>query len=742
MTRAARAVRFRLAATLAVTTCLTSIALPGLAQETSEGDDATATLDKVIVTTRFKEETVQDIPASVTALNSEIIERAGVRNIEDVARLTPGLNYVSLGSNFALPVIRGLSTNVGESNVGMFVDGVYQGSRSGMDRPLADVERVEVIKGPQIALYGRNAFGGAINVITRAPSNEPSFNASATIGENGRLEGSAYVSGPIAKDTLFGRFGVSYAEHDGFYTNTLTGEDLDPYEATYYSGALLWQVTPTLSFDLRGNYEDSSRGDRPGYFILNNDPVIYNGRSQIYLGEVPAQTDGFAVTPGGYDRESMLWSLTGKWEISDRMELSSITSYSDLDGVLRADIDYSAADLNYQTQQVEQEWFSQEFRLSVSGDSFDWLAGLYYSDQEQTDDNLQLVTNEAIENALPGSLRSSQLLNTETSEVSAIFGSVTWRFAPNWSMDLAGRFFREEKNLDPYQSNPYTGVVLTPNPDLAIEDEFFTPSLAVSWDASDNVTFYGSVARGVKSGGFNALANVTDAERLYDAEKSWNYELGMKSSWHEDRLTLNAALFHIDWSDQIVRALGELGATLNANAGATTSQGFEIEMMARPVEGLDLSLGYTYTDASFDEYTFPALERSFGLDPVLDGHTLQYVPEHMIMFGSQYQAHLVGDWDWFARFDASYRSKQYGSTTNLFWVGDQTNANLAFGLDSEHWSAELWVRNLFDEDTPTVSIQQRNLGSVVLPPAGQGVFRVLSFAPEPQNAGITLRYRY
>ncbi|MBY9068155.1 TonB-dependent receptor [Hyphomonas sp. WL0036] len=747
MSFAARAARTRLAAILAATTCLSTLSLPAIADEATAGsaaseEDATATLEKVVVTARFKEETIKDIPASVTAIGSETIERGGVRNIEDVARLTPGLNFVSLGSNFALPVIRGLSTNVGESNVGMFVDGVYQGSRSGMDRPLADVERVEVIKGPQIALYGRNAFGGAINVITRAPTNTPSLNASVTLGEGGRKEGSVFASGPLVKDKLFGRVGIAAYERDGFYTNELTGGNLDTYSAKYYSGALLWQPTSSLSLDLRGNYEDSSAGDRPGYFILNNKPELHAGRSQMYLGEVPAQTDGFAVTPGGYDRETTLWSLTGKWDINDELQASSVTSYSDLEGLLQSDIDYGPADLNYQTQRIDQTWFSQEFRLARSGDTVDWLVGLYYSDQEQTDDNLQLVTNPAIENAIPASLRSVHLINVETSEVMAAFGSVTWRFAPDWSLDVAGRVFREEKHMSPFQENPYTNVVLSPNPNLSIEEDFFTPSVALSWDATDNMTLYASAAKGVKSGGFNAMANVTDSERLYDAEQSWNYELGAKTNWMDDRLTVNAALFNIEWSDQIVRALGTLGATLNANAGTTTSRGFELEVAARPTSNLDLSFSYTYTDASFDEYTFPALALSFGLDPVLDGKSLQYVPENMLTAGAQYQAPLTGDWDWFVRGDAAYRSKQYGTTTNLFWVGDQTNANLTLGFENDTWSAEFWLRNAFDEDAPTASIQQRNLGSVVLPPAGQGVFRVLSFAPEPRNAGVTLRYRF
>ena len=746
MLNPSHAARSPYAALLAATTCLLPLALPAQAQglngDETAAEEETATLETVVVTARLREETIQDIPASVSALDSESIERGGVRNIEDVARLTPGLSFVSISPNFSLPVIRGLSTNVGESNVGFFVDGVYQGSRSGMDRPLADVERIEVIKGPQVALYGRNAFGGAINVITKAPTDTPSLDASITLGEGGRREGSAFVSGPISENVLRGRIGISHTERDGFYTNFLTGEDLDQRRSTSIAGALLWTPAPELSFDLRINHEITENGDNPGYFILNTDPEIYNGRSQIYLGEVPSQTNGFAVTPGGIDRNSTLVSLTGRWDISDNLEASSITSYSTLESDSSIDNDYSSAELTYQTQLIDQDWFSQEFRLSFSGDHVDWLTGVYYSDQEQLDDNLQLIVNPAIENALPASLRSSHLVNKETSEVSAIFGSVTWRFASNWSLDVAGRYFQEDKNLEPFQENPYTGVFLDPNPELSLSNDFFTPSAALSWDISDSTKLYASVAKGVKSGGFNALANVTSEERFYDAESSWNYELGAKTSWLDDRLHVNGALFQIDWNDQIVRALGSLGATLNANAGATTSKGFEFEVSGRPNSNVDVAFGYTYNDAKFDEYTFPALSLSFGLDPVLDGNTLQYASRHTLTVSAQYQNHLSGDWDWFLRGDAAYRSKQYGSTTNLFWVPDQTNANLTTGFENSSWAIELWVRNLLQEEAPTVSIQQRNIGSVVLPPSGQGVFRTLSYAPEPRNAGVTLRYRF
>lgn len=732
-------VRILMASAMSAASLVPAVAL---AQSAPHDEDQVSALGDVIVTARRRQETLQAIPASVTAISSETIERGGVRNIEDVARLTPGLTFVSLGSNFALPVIRGLSTNVGESNVGFFIDGVYQGSRSGMDRQLADVERIEVIKGPQVALYGRNAFGGAINVITRSPTNDPSFRGALTAGEYGRLEGSAVFSGPLIEDRLFGRIGVAHAERGGFYTNTVTGGDLDHNRSTTLSGALLWQAAEKISFDLRMSWEDTATGDNPGYFTLNNNPVLFAGRSQILLGAVPSKTSGFGVTPGGFDRESSLISLTGRWDVSDTLQASSITAYSDLESHQRTDNDYGPADLSFQTQDTDLSVFSQEFRLDYTGQSVDWLVGLYYSDQTQKTVDLDRVSSLTLENALPASLRSTLLRNTETSEVLALFGNVSWRFAPGWSVDVAGRYFSEKKTLDPFQSNPYTNVVLTPNPSLSLTEEHFTPSVALSWEAAENVRLYGSVARGVKTGGFNALANVTAPERYYDAETSWNYELGVKTSLLDRRMLVNAALFQIKWDDQIVRALGSLGATLNANAGKTTSQGFELEVVARPTQRLNLSASYTYTDAKFDQYYYPSLSASFGLNPVLDGNALQYVSRHMLTGSAQYQASLGGGWDWFVRGDVSYRSRQFGTTTNLFWVGDQTKLNAAFGFENARWALEVWARNLLDDDTPGMSIQQRNRGAAALPPAGQGVFQTLAFAPEPRNAGITLRFRY
>lgn len=747
MIRVNRRRQFRrplLTTTMLVAPLAAALSLPGavLAQDQG-GQDEAVVVGEIIVTARRRSEALQEVPAAVSALSEHVIERAGVRDISDVAALTPGLTFTALqGSNMALPVIRGLSTNVGESNVGFFIDGVYQGSRSGMDRVLADVERIEVIKGPQVALYGRNAFGGAINVITRAPDNTPSARAALTLGEGGRFEAQGSVSGPLVRDRLYGRIGVSHAERDGFYTNELTGDDLDSRRTTLVSGALLFEATPDLTFDLRAAVEETRNGDSPGYFLLNNNPVLFNGRSQIYLGEVPAKRDGFAVTPGRFERDSSIFSLTTRWNISDRYTFSAITSYNTLETLYEADNDFQAESISFQTQRIDLEEFSQEFRIDYSGDDFDWLAGVYYSNQETNTFDQDLVTNPAIEAALPASQRSTLIDNDETATIYALFGSATWRFAPSWSATFAARWFREERSVDPYQTNPYTGIPLSPNPPLYLDNEFFIPSFTLEWDYRPNLRFYGSIAQGVKSGGFNTLANVTADERIYDAEQSWNYELGVKSELFGGRVLANASVFLVEWEDQIVRALGTLGATLNANAGRTQSSGFEVDVRARATQHLSVGFSYAYTDAHFKEYIFQALQTSFGLDPDQAGNSLQFVSRHVATANFDYQAPLAGNWEWFARGDLSYRSRQYGITTNQFWTGDVTRANLTVGVENGPWTVEVWGRNLLDDDTPTMSLAQRNRASLVLPPAGQGVFRTLAYAPEPRNFGVTLRYRY
>lgn len=733
--------------TVAVTLALASSGLGAQEIERSAAEATTPegrvnALDEVVVTARLKEESLQKAPAAISVLGAEEVERAGVRNIDDIATLTPGLTYVSLqGSNYALPVMRGLSTNVGESNVGLFLDGIYQGSRSGMDRMLTDVERIEVIKGPQAALYGRNTFGGAINIISKQPTNIPEGSLSLAYGSRNMAEAIATFSAPVADDRVYIRFGLAQRQRDGFYTNELTGEDLDHRKDQSLNSFVRWHATDNLIIDLRTLFERANHGDNPGYFTLNNSEPLFKGRSQIFIGQVPSQTSGFAVTPGGFERDTDLFSLKADWQVNDDLMFTSMTTYSELASDYLADIDYSPTSISYQTQHTDVDEFSQEFRLAGQEGSLNWLGGFFYlrSNQRITDQDL---ADERYEALLPASLKSTLIDNREKHENIALFGSVGWDFTDAWTLNLAGRVFREKRSIAPFQSNPYTGVVLNPNPPLARSETFFTPSLGLSRAIDDQWMGYASISRGVKSGGFNAMANVTAEERTFDSEKSINYELGVKYNSPNNTVTFNTALFYIDWEDQIVRALGVNNATLNANAGKTTSRGAEFDVRVLPFPGLTLGASYAYTDARFDEYVFEALSLSFGLESDLAGNELQYVSKHTATLSFDYQKPISAQTSFYTRGDWGYRSRQYGSTTNLFWVGDRSLVNMALGFKIRNYDLEFWGRNLLNDKTPTVSISSRDRGSLILPPAGQGAFKTLAFAPELRSYGVRLRVKF
>ena len=734
--------------TVAVTLALASWGLGAQEIERSTTTEAAtpegrvSALDEVVVTARLKKESLQKAPAAISALSAEEVERGGVRNIDDIATLTPGLTYVALqGSNYSMPVMRGLSTNVGESNVGLFLDGVYQGSRSGMDRMMTDVERIEVIKGPQAALYGRNTFGGAINIISKQPTNVPEGSLSLAYGARNMTEALATFSTPVADDRVYIRFGLAQRQRDGFYTNELTGSDLDHRKDQSLNSFLRWQATDNLVVDLRASFERANHGDNPGYFTLNNSEPPFNGRSQIFIGQVPTQTSGFAVTPGGFERDTDLFSLKADWQLNDDLMFTSITTYSDLASDYRADIDYGPASISFQTQQVDVNEMSQEFRFAGQGDAISWLGGFFYlrSNQRTIDQDL---ADERYEALLPASLKSTLIDNREKHENIALFGSLGWDFADVWTLNLAGRVFRETRSIDPFQSNPYTGVFLDPNPSLSRSETFVTPSVGLSRPINDQWMGYGSISRGVKSGGFNAMANVTAEERTFASEKSINYELGAKYTSPSNHVAFNTALFHIDWQDQIVRALGVNNATLNANAGKTTSRGAEFDVRVMPTPGLTLGASYAYTDASFDEYVFEALRLSFGLESDLAGKELQYVSKHTGALSFDYQKQISTDTAFYARGDWGYRSRQYGSTTNLFWVDDRSLLNMVLGFKIRNYDLELWGRNLLNDKTPTVSISSRDRGSLILPPAGQGAFKTLAFAPELRSYGVRLRVKF
>jgi len=706
-------------------------------------------IEEIIVTAREREESLLEIPLSVTAFSAADIESAGMRDILDVADLTPGLNVATIfAGDAATPVIRGLSTTIGEPNVGFFVDGVYIGSRLTMTNLLGNfVERIEVTKGPQSALYGRNSFGGAVNYVTRQPSEKFEGEVEGIVGSDGRLALRATIGGPMGDSEFSYRLAAMSDEFDGYYDNELTGDELDDRETRGALGAIAY-TGENLNITFNVLYSEVDDGDSPQRFEENNDfftsfaglPPDY----QMFTGEVPAHKDGFAMTPGGLEREQVFSSLKIDYDFGSTL-FTSITGYNDFSHDRSTDSDYKADDYHYTTAYTDVTELSQEFRLTSDSDSnVRWMVGVYGYNLENDIESRAAYTGFLL--GIFGGLHS--LSNQETDSL-AIFGSLDWEFSDAWTLGLSARYGNEEKSVN---------VVDTPLPlgsgvpgTYVNKDDWtsFLPRVSLDWRFSDDHMAYASWAYSEKAGGFNIVTvtgGVLPEERTYDPESSNHYELGLKSTLADGRVQTTVAAYYIKWKDQIVRAIGGAGALLNVNAGETTSKGIEFEMMAQLSENWDLRAGLSYNDSKYDEYFF-AILAAIGMDPDLSGAELQYTPDWTGNITLGYTLPMSSGWDWFNRLDAIYTDKQTIVQTANAYVGSANRVNFRTGFGNGKWTLTAWVYNLFEPNTALTGAFTGNparlpdlfiFGNRTGFPAFQGVVT----SPDRRSFGLTAKYSF
>ncbi|PHR53977.1 MAG: hypothetical protein COA47_16195 [Robiginitomaculum sp.] len=738
---------------------LTMLAQPVMAQD---ADASASENDTIIVTTRKREESLFEVPIAITAFTAEDLYEAGIESTDDLARNTTGFTMAPLFGNAATPVIRGLSTTIGEPNVGFFVDGVYQSSRLAMEALIGSgVAQIEIAKGPQSALYGRNTFAGAVNYVTAKPANSAGVYAQGTFGTDNLYDLRGGVSGAIVEDKLYVRVGGLARGRDGYYTNALTGNSLDSQQSVALSGSVQFFATPNFETSVTVSYEDTSNGDFPLAYATNNATFFpafgLPPNNQIFAGELPAPTS-FAVTPGGFDRENLQLSMQSSLDFGSGYTLTSIFGYNDLSTLTRVDNDYEARQIAYTTTSVDQGEISQEFRITSPGDQrFQWSLGAYYYHQySKTHANDQrLGTIAGILPFLPGSLvglvGGGENFNKETTTSKAVFGDITFDVTDKLKLNFAGRFTDETKAVVS-DSLSATGGLLGQYVN-SVDFENFQPKATISYFPTDNWMLYGSVADAEKTGGFNVVTvagSILPSERTYDPETARHWEVGAKGSLLDGNLQVTAALFQIDWEDQIVRAIGGTGAILNINAGATTSKGFEFDFAAKLSENLELEGGFAYTDSAYDSYTFGVLG-AIGLNPVLDGTRLQFVSEFAGNLSATYTRSINADMDWFGRVGFAWQSDQSAVQPATTTIGSQSRLDIRSGFTWDNYELTFWAKNVLEDDAALNGVYVPNpaervdtvLGFVGAGPfTGFTAFSPIVLAPEPRTAGVTLRAKF
>jgi iron complex outermembrane receptor protein len=466
-----------------------AVAMPTAAAAQDTGASAAASVDDIVVTARKREENLQEVPLAITAFSSEDIQSARIERLSDVAKLTPGLNFTPLfGRQNQLPIIRGAAQTLGQLNVGVFLDGVYLSGKGGVDSELNDLERVEVIKGPQSALYGRNTFAGAINYVTKRPTAELSGRGEITIGDNGLFKGQASISGPLG-DTLRFRVGGFYREFNGWYRSSIDGGRVD-FEKSYGGiGTLEWQPDDALTVTLRASYSKNDDGQPPSSVIRTNAaPGIPSGapasqtRNLLYIGEVPSiprngvtvNTQPIAGLPGGSygDREEATrLNATIEYDFGD-VTFTSITAYDKRNAEYTYDgentvcdtpggcpsfgfpfapaIPFGASSFALSSNDGYLRDISQELRFASNGNqTVDWLFGVFYYDNvtDGTDRGLSPSAT-AGPNAYNGFNPNYSFPNSRlTTKSYSVFGSATWNATEQLSITGELRYEYEKQTF-------------------------------------------------------------------------------------------------------------------------------------------------------------------------------------------------------------------------------------------------------------------------------------------------------
>ncbi|MES2492198.1 MAG: TonB-dependent receptor, partial [Pseudomonadota bacterium] len=630
----------------------------------------------IVVTAQRRSERLQDIPATISALDSQALRAAGVLDISNIAPRVPGFYAGGFGASRPQLYIRGIGTRQfdpgSESSVGVFVDESYLGRTGGVLGVLKDIERVEVLKGPQGTLYGRNTIGGAVNVITKAPTSDFHVEGEAGIGNYDSYELFAAVSGPIAGDAIKARLAGWRSYREGYITNLTTGNKAQGLDN--YGGRARLELNPTenLKIDLIGelvrdegpSFQGVSQGTvaNPNSILLDRSDVTPPIRSADPFAQ-------YYTSDPAYDRH--IDAFTGKAALDLGVgTFVSVTSYRKLKYTDDRDFDNTNLDVIRQISDETSKQFSQELRfvsepegaLSLGG-RIDWILGVYYyKDTSFHQDTFQFgVDSVPAQASLDGMTPQVDTTNGNyRTESIAAFGQAAIHVTDTVDLTLGGRWTQDLKQATlrgtTTDAQPLvTAAFVQVNPSVKFRS--FDPRVVLSWQPTRDLNFYASWSRGFKSGGYQYTPlSAAQAALVFRPEKLDAFEAGIKSVWLDGAARINAAVYHYNYRDLQVSTVVDLGGgntpSLISNAASSKVDGAELDVTLEPTKGLTFNLGYAYTNAKYSKYVGPA-----GVD--YSNTVLVRAPKHSVNVSGQYTFPIGEDTDVTLRGDYALLSDFY-----------------------------------------------------------------------------------
>lgn len=644
-------------------------------------------LEEIVVTAQKRQQSAQLVPISMATLSGEDIAKVVANTLSDLQFAVPGVQIgtTSMGG-FTIRGVSGFTRNIGsEGRAGVYVDEVYVGRSAGVDQNLFDVERVEILKGPQGTLFGRNTVSGAVNITTRKP--QPQVEGSVTLeaGNLNRTNGTLIVNAPLIDERLFARLSANAIQQDGYTDNLTTAEQVGGFDKSSGRLQLRYLASDALELNLSVDKRES-RKDIVGFQLFTDIDA---------LGPRAIRHDARE-----FDDNNLLGAaLTVDYALPGDFKLKSISAYQEEDFAILTDEDAMALDFATSFFQEDNQQFTQELRLeSPDLGGYDFLVGLYYLDQTLTSNR-----HADLGTAFTPTGASVQAPGEVDLESFAAYAHTNFYLTPRLTLTAGLRYTSDTKSVD-YNIADSTGLFI----DGTVVDEErwddWSPKLGLQFQFNPDVMLYASVSRAFKAGGYN-LDFLSSLEQVrYDPETATSYEIGIKSELFARRVRLNVAAYAMKFDDYQVFQFRQLpsGGTILVltNAAEATSEGAEVELLVKPLQDLTLTANYAYIDAKYDR--FP---NGGGLGIDYDGTPIGSTPKHTFYVAADYQlaAGRAGSLNThvdYARADAFDKFINL-SLSEPIRAQKTLNARIELLTSGERLSFAVWGRNLTDEETPT-----------------------------------------
>ena len=762
-----------------------------------------AQIEEVVVTAQKREESLQTTPIAISAMTGDQMERMGITSFEEVAYAAPNLNLTPYPSSASLLILymrgQGVSDPMqitSDTSVGLYQDGFYLSRPQASAFDLADIERVEVLRGPQGTLYGRNTTGGAVNLISKKPTGEFGLKQTLTAGNYNYFRSLTTVDLPEWQG-LATKFTVLKSQKDGYVRNQGSSHDFGEKEELSGRLSLLWQPTDELTVDYF--YDHGNIKSTPLYYqngALNGKTMLgypYEGqhkrRSRTYrpidLPESGSRFEGHGLT------------LT--WDALEQLTVKSLTGYRDLSWdtyqdyaeafTQAAGFDFTSPIGSIAYDDISNHQFTQEFQFigTALDGALDYVAGLYYFNESGSHYEQYIIDMPAMlydnnqDPTLPPNIVPGHYLQTKdrwvstTSKSHAVYGQATWTppiLDHRMDITLGARWTQDKRTGKRHfvVTDAIDGFSAPPEIDLGkSRSKFsrFNPALTVNYNWNDDLSTYAKVVTAYKAGGASEGSPLGNFEQTYAPEEVTSYEVGLKSHWLDRRLRLNAAAFYSKFDDMqlaFTADVEDLSIIQSYNAGKANVKGFELELLYAPIDDLTINMEYAWLDATMDKVkVIPNTLFSPDMNPASPyqpGQNIKkvfevpYVSRDSVNLGIDYLFLRAARAEFSARLDYHFQSKNYNTATTGSAVPNRSNyqqpsygvfnGRLTMDLDlprGDQLRLSLWGKNIFNKKYP---VHVLGLGTPVATPEVPvaGWMETAKIWNEPATYGVELVYQY